>query len=556
MNNVIIVQPDKCTGCNACVRVCPASEANIIKKLDNGRTITEVNAGKCIGCGACIKACKNNARDYKDDTEECIANMESKKFIVLVDPAIKSVFPTKWKGILDWFRRKKGCFIFDVSYGADIYTWATLRAIQQNIISQSAISSVCPSVVKYIENYKPELIKYLSPIQSPVGCEIVFLKKYKKRNNPIVILSPCISKKMETDDISMGDYCITFKKLEEYFERNDIKIPSNSTDDFVYDYDDESGQLGNLFTRSGGLRDVLWAQNPELNIASDAGINSVFPSLNDYLEINVKKMPKIYDVLSCNNGCCGGAGTGDEITTFEIVSGMHKVENDILKKRKGSLISKSDEKMLRKFDDEFTLTDFLRSYKATASPALSDEELDSAFESMGMNSPESRHSDCGMCGYKTCTEMATAIHRNLNFAENCRMCTAVANKNSTNAPAEDSGKNEKLKKNCLGIVGNLKEKTDEITKYLLAYENVNIETAKKLEMIGNLINNIITFCNDHETMDKASVGQLIKILQTTYSGFSGVMENSAENEKSSQSIKECMKNINTLVENINSTLNL
>ena len=37
MKDIIIVRPDRCKGCNACVRVCPAPEANVTMKMDNGR---------------------------------------------------------------------------------------------------------------------------------------------------------------------------------------------------------------------------------------------------------------------------------------------------------------------------------------------------------------------------------------------------------------------------------------------------------------------------------------------------------------------------------------
>ena len=40
MNEIIIVKPEKCVGCNACVRSCPSPEANITRQLDDGRFIT------------------------------------------------------------------------------------------------------------------------------------------------------------------------------------------------------------------------------------------------------------------------------------------------------------------------------------------------------------------------------------------------------------------------------------------------------------------------------------------------------------------------------------
>ena len=106
MNEIIIVKPDKCVGCNACIRSCPAPEANVIRQLDDGRFITAVNQDKCVSCGGCVKACNHGARDYVDDTEECMSNVIKEKVIIMADPAIKTVFPNKWKGILDWFIRR------------------------------------------------------------------------------------------------------------------------------------------------------------------------------------------------------------------------------------------------------------------------------------------------------------------------------------------------------------------------------------------------------------------------------------------------------------------
>ena len=130
MEHLIITKPEKCVGCNACVRACPAAEANITKMYEDGRFVTSIDPDKCVACGACITACTHGARDYIDDTEEAMAALAHDKLIIMVAPSIKTVYPTKWKGILDWFR-SKGCIIYDVSFGADICTWAHLRALDR-----------------------------------------------------------------------------------------------------------------------------------------------------------------------------------------------------------------------------------------------------------------------------------------------------------------------------------------------------------------------------------------------------------------------------------------
>ena len=48
------VESEKCTGCGACVRVCPVGAI----KIEEGKAVI---SDECMGCGACIDACSNEA---------------------------------------------------------------------------------------------------------------------------------------------------------------------------------------------------------------------------------------------------------------------------------------------------------------------------------------------------------------------------------------------------------------------------------------------------------------------------------------------------------------
>jgi ferredoxin len=50
------VDPEKCTGCGACVDECPT---DAIAMQDDNKAL--VNADECVDCGACVDVCPSEA---------------------------------------------------------------------------------------------------------------------------------------------------------------------------------------------------------------------------------------------------------------------------------------------------------------------------------------------------------------------------------------------------------------------------------------------------------------------------------------------------------------
>ncbi|WP_294470149.1 [Fe-Fe] hydrogenase large subunit C-terminal domain-containing protein [uncultured Ruminococcus sp.] len=553
MSEMIIVRPDKCVGCNACVRSCPAPEANITKIIEGGRFITMVNNDRCIGCGECVKNCNHGARDYIDDTDEAMSRMKKEKMIILATPAIKTVFPTKWKGILDWFR-KQGCIIYDVSFGADICTWAHLRAIEQKKVG-NMITQPCSAIVKYVETYQPKLLANLSPIHSPVSCSATYIKKYLNRNNPIAVLSACIAKKFEFEETGLIEYNITFKKLSEYFEKNGISIPVSNTDDYDYRFDDQQGQLGAIYSRPGGLRDNLWLHNPDINITTSEGVGKVYRELDMYAEMPDFKHPEVFDVLSCEFGCNIGPGAGANQTMFDVMATMKEVENEAKSRRKSGFMGRGDDKMFKKFDDELKLNDFLRNYKpVTPTPVPTERQLENVYESMGKIEEDDKHFNCRACGYRSCRDMAIAIYRGLNTPDNCVIHAKSVMVARHSQLAEQHEKLAEITYECLELSDKLKEGVENILKNMETIGESTAKTSERAGVVRNLLENVVAFCNDNSTMDADSVSQLITILETTIDAFSALDDNVNVTNESSGFINNSIGDITNLVDEINKTL--
>jgi len=56
------VNPDECTGCQACEEICPMNAV----EMDGEKIIATVNLDRCIGCGLCVTVCEFDAIALKD----------------------------------------------------------------------------------------------------------------------------------------------------------------------------------------------------------------------------------------------------------------------------------------------------------------------------------------------------------------------------------------------------------------------------------------------------------------------------------------------------------
>ena len=555
MNEMIIVRPEKCVGCSACIRVCPANEANRVIRLDGDRFITSVNADRCIGCGECIRACAHGARDYVDDTEEAMSLLNSTKLLVVASSALKTSFPTKWKSILEWFRNK-GCLIYDEAFGADICTWAHLRAFEHGQVD-NLITQPCAAIVRYIEIYQPKLLQNLSPIQSPAACCVLYLKNYLRRSEPVLYLSPCIAKKAEFSEIKLVDFNVTFKKLMDYFEQNDIRLSEHPADSFDFKYDDQQGIYGAIYPRRGGMRDNLWLHDPEMDITNSEGVSKVYRELEIYAKMPEQKKPSVFDVASCEFGCNSGVGTGSDQTMFDMNMIMRNVENDAKARRKiggGVLRNNTGDRQFKRFDEELRFADFIRSYKPTPSAQpVGDAQLDPIYERMGKHTQEDRCRDCHACGFTSCREMATAIYRELNVPENCILYA----KNAGGNAGDPSARNDRLAEvasECRALSERLSKNISEIQKNMNAINESADATSERASVVNDLLKNVVAFCNSKTQMDADSLKQLVSILETTIEAFGALDGNVATAHESSAVIKNTIDEIEQLVNEINGTL--
>jgi len=471
MNSCIYTDDSKCMGCNKCILACPVTNANV-SVVKDGRSITRVDDGKCIMCGRCLEVCGHQARDYNDDTVRFLKDLSAGvKINIIAAPAIKTNFP-EYKRLAGFLSSNSNAELYDVSLGADITTWAYLKAIRTKGLD-SVIAQPCPAIVNYVQKYKHELLPKLAPIHSPMMCTAIYLRKYKKKDEAICFLSPCVAKYSEiNDDNTKGlvQYNVTFKKLAEYINENNIDLSKYDEKEF---FEPVLG-LGDIYSNPGGLKENVFQYKPDAWVKQVEGTDIAYEYLNEYSERlkEGKQLPLLVDILSCTHGCNVGSGTEKNVDLTDVDIIMHKLKLE----NKGKLKAKPA-KLSGYFDKLLRLEDFERLYTVEELDEIkqpSAAEADDIYNRLFKLTEESRNRNCNSCGYGSCHEMVTAIFNGFNHVENC-----IDYNLSVSADK-----------------ANVDRKNAEITAAYNELGRMNEQRSIKLEMLRQRVSNIIKAIED------------------------------------------------------------
>ena len=487
----VCLDVSKCVGCNACVRVCPVIDANIAKTDSNGQLTINIDENKCIKCGACIHACSHSARSYEDDIDSFMADLRAKQEIVLIAaPSIKIAFDGNWRHVLQWFRNQGIKKIYDVSYGADICTWAHLRYIEQHP-NAKLISQPCAAVVNYVLKHKPELLAHLSPIHSPMLCLAIYIRRVLGYQGKIGAISPCIAKGDEFRDTGLIDYNVTMEHLRDYFNENQIDLPTVKIFS-EFEFDDNIGLEGAIYPRPGGLMKNLQIHNPDLSVITSEGTERLYDDLNLYLRQKERDLPTVFDVLSCKDGCNGGPATGVDYHCFAINNIMYDVEKYARGVRRKSMTKRGQDTQFLDFDKKLHLDDYIRKYNAknVQNVQVTEAEIERAYQQLGKRTEDEKHFDCHACGFRTCREMAIALAKGVNEKENCHQYIV-------NSVGEERRKVEQVNQRVHDINNDLAKVFEELNDSIYeikeeadAIRETGIHTSEKMTVLTEHMNRL------------------------------------------------------------------
>ncbi len=416
---VIGIDKDKCVNCHACIEACPVKHCN-----DGSKDIVEINHNMCIGCGSCLTACTHQARIPLDDFESFLKDIRSGiKMVAVVAPAVAANFPDRYLNLNGWLSSLGVEAFFDVSFGAELTVKSYLEHVKANS-PKCVIAQPCPALVTYIEMYRPELLEYLAPADSPMLHTVKMIREYypQYRNHRTVVISPCVAKKREFDETGLGDYNVTYISIQRYMDKERISLGSFKEKDF----DNAPAERAVLFSTPGGLMRTAMREVPgiEEKTRKIEGRDIIYKYL-DKLDDNIRqgRNPLIVDCLNCDMGCNGGTATLTKDKSPDEVEYLIEQRNKEMQKRYEETGLFKTRKLKKTIDSYWKPGLYGRTYRRLAENVTikvpTESQVQDIYKKRLLKENKSDELNCGACGYGECRGMATAIHNGLNKPENC-----------------------------------------------------------------------------------------------------------------------------------------
>ena len=222
---VLVQQRDNCVLCRRCETSCPVDAIQFVGRGHDTRFV--IDPDRCVYCGQCTHVCPAAAIVEKSaipQVREAIADPTT--FVtVQVAPAVRVAIGEAFGAPpgTDVIGRLYGALrllgfdaVFDTDFAADLTIVEEATELVDRIGGQGAlpmITSCCPSWVRYVETYWPDLVPHLSTCKSPQQMLGAVTKEWWAQGQGIdpsrvvsVAVMPCTAKKFEADRPEMGDH--------------------------------------------------------------------------------------------------------------------------------------------------------------------------------------------------------------------------------------------------------------------------------------------------------------------------------------------------------------
>ena len=406
---VLYINDDKCRNSYSCVRVCPVNAIEVKPHKAHPFILPD----RCIGCGLCFVSCTPKAIGFRDSRAEVKQLLSSdRKTVALIEPSIASEFDdiTDYRKFVAMIRSLGFDYVHEVSFGVDLVAAAYARLFSR-AEGKYFITANCPSIVKMIEKFFPELVPNLAPLISPMIATAMVVKELYGPEAATVQIGPCLDAKDEALIYNSGklvDGVLTFIELRQLFD--EMKIQERLVK--MSDFDPPHGNWGALYPlpagiiQAGGIkRDMVSS-----SVITASGKEDILEAVNDF-DKYIDTIKHHFNLFFCH-GCLLGPAMEHHNERF----------------RRRALVRKYAEKRVGKLDKEkwhkdmarWSKLDFTRTFTPNDQriPEPPSEAINEVLKIVGKDNPD-EEINCGACGYLSCREFASTVAKGLAIPEMC-----------------------------------------------------------------------------------------------------------------------------------------
>ncbi len=393
--------PTNCKNCYKCVRNC---SVKAIKMIDDQAQIVEE---KCIACGTCFLVCPQNARNIHSDLENVeTALAQGKKIIISIAPSYLGVYDEPYK-LISVLKYLGASIIEETAIGAEQVTDLYSHYIE-NTKKTSAITTCCPTVNMMVQNYYPELLKYLIPIDSPMVAHCKMIRKRHGKDAYIVFLGPCISKKCEAHGYQLSgvmDAVISFEEFDKLMESKNINMS-----EFQESYPDlEGNYIGKKYPLEQGILSGISnvVENSKFTPVVISGIENLQKAFEALTNDEISNV--LIEANSCEGGCIGGPAVPKK--SKNVYTRKIRARNRV------QALKNNDYKNYSSTEKNLN---YIRNFrnKQYIHPDFTEEEILNVLEQTGKHG-KSDELNCGACGYDTCRDKAISVLEGLSHPQMC-----------------------------------------------------------------------------------------------------------------------------------------
>ena len=374
-----------CKSCHKCIRVCP------VKSIEFSGQQAKIIGSECILCGQCVVTCPQNAKVVRSDLPRVKQAMaEGRRVVASLAPSFIVDFPVDGVEEMAGMLEKLGfAATAETAHGAFLVKSEYERMVgekRQDII----ISTCCPSAVRLVQKYFPDLVDCLAPVVSPMEAHARYLKE-QDPDAYVVFIGPCISKKAEAEDYpdSAVDCVLTFEELRGWAEEAGVEPESVPCD--------REGRRSRFFPKTGGIIQSMDRENTGYRYYAVDGPDRCVAALRD---IRGGRLHNVFLEISICEGSCV---SGPMIRASQ--GGMLECQDRVPDYAAPGFPAR---RPVRDFDPADVPLERHTAPQPVREKVPTDEELTAILEKMGKTS-SADELNCGSCGYPTCREKAKAV---------------------------------------------------------------------------------------------------------------------------------------------------